>query len=423
MHRLIFLYILISFSSFAQKQSLIIDNGHDSFQVRLNLINSAQKEILINCYIYKDDHSGNRFLAALAKVKINKPELKVRMIIDAYQNGISKAKLKYLKSIGVEIKNYAPFNLIRPGRLFKRIHTKMLLIDREYILIGGRNLKDEYFDLDDKNFHDREILLRNKEISLNSAKVFQELWQQKFVEYPHYKRVKKGKVENAKIIIHNLINEVHTSEFDLADTVERYKLEEISDTRIVFDGNTKNSKKNTTQELIQALSNAKESIIIESPYFVLYKKVNKTILRLLKRGVKVRIQTNSMTSNDVLFSQSAYQKVRSKLVRLGAQLYEYNDQNTKLHAKSFLIDNKIAIIGSYNLNARSYNKDLENFIISSNKEVVESLGASLDNNLKRYKMIDNTLSLRNQNGEASFRRKQSCFFVRLLVLPLIMGQL
>ena len=423
MHRLVFLYILISFSGFAQKQSLIIDNGHDSFQVRLNLINSAQKEILINYYIYKDDHSGNCFLAALAKVKLSRPELKVRMIIDAYQNGIPKPKLKYLKNIGVEIKNYAPFNLFRPGRLFKRIHTKMLLIDREYILIGGRNLKDEYFDLGDKNFHDREILIRNKEIGLISAKVFHELWQQKFVKFPHYKRVNKEKIENAKIKINNLINELHMIEFDLSDKVERYKLEEISDMRIVFDGHTKNSKKNTTQELIQALNNAKESIVIESPYFVLYKKIDKTILRLLRRGVNVRIQTNSMTSNDVLFSQSAYQKIRSKLMRSGAQLYEYNDQKTRLHAKSFLIDNKIAIIGSYNLNARSYNKDLENFVISSNKEVAESLRTSLDNNLKRYNIIDNTQSLRNQNGEASFRLKLSCFFIRLLVLPLMMGQL
>ena len=203
MHRLFFLYILISFSSFAQNQILIIDNGHDSFQVRLNLINSAKKEILINYFIFEDDLSGNRFLAALAKAKLSRPELKVRMVIDAYLSSISKPKLKYLKSIGVEIKNYAPFNLFRPDRLFKRMHIKMLLIDQEYILIGGRNLKDEYFDLDEMNFHDRDILLRSKEIGLNSAKVFQDLWQQKFVKYPGYKRVNRKKVETAKNKIHN----------------------------------------------------------------------------------------------------------------------------------------------------------------------------------------------------------------------------
>ena len=65
------------------------------------------------------------------------------------------------------------------------------------------------------------------------------------------------------------------SEFELTDKVDRYKLEEISDMRIVFDGHTKSSEKGTTQELIQAFNNAKESVIIESPYLVLYKKTKK----------------------------------------------------------------------------------------------------------------------------------------------------
>jgi len=425
-HRLIFLCILISFSSYAKKQSLIIDNGHDSFQVRLNLINSAKKEILINSFIFKDDLSGNRFLAALVKAKLKRPELKIRIIIDAYLNGISKPKLKYLKNIGIEVKDYAPFNLFRLDRFFKRIHIKMLLIDQEYILIGGRNLEDKYFDLDDKNFRDRDILVRSKEIGLNSAKTFQELWLQEYVKYPRYKKVKREKVETAKNQIHNFIHELHMSEFDPTDTVERYKLEEISDMRIVFDGLTKSSNEGTTQELIQAFNNAKESIVIESPYLVLKRKVKKIIVRQLRKGVKVRIQTSSMTSNAALFSQSAYQRIRPKLVRLGAQLYEYNYQETRLHAKSFLIDNKIAIIGSYNLNGRSYNKDLETFVISSNKEVVESLTTSLDNNLKRYHMIDNKQPLRNQNGEASFGRELLFFLIPLLlILPLLMliGQL
>jgi putative cardiolipin synthase len=106
-------------------------------------------------------------------------------------------------------------------------------------------------------------------------------------------------------------------------------------------------------------------LIIFSPYFVPGKAGVAFFKQLCERGVRVRIVTNSLASNDVAIVHSGYAKYRKDLLRVGVELYEWNKRLTRqqrkkikgrhgsskasLHAKSFVFDREQVFIGSLNV--------------------------------------------------------------------------
>ena len=117
--------------------------------------------------------------------------------------------------------------------------------------------------------------------------------------------------------------------------------------------------------------NAKERLEILSPYFVPGRKGVARLAEFVKKGIKVRVMTNSLASTDGVLAQSGYQKHRIKLLRAGVELYELKpesyDQELKraqysksgLHAKMYSFDRKAIFIGSFNMDQRSANINTE----------------------------------------------------------------
>ena len=117
------------------------------------------------------------------------------------------------------------------------------------------------------------------------------------------------------------------------------------------------------------LDGLKKELIIFSPYFVPGEAGTALLTQLAGRGVRVRILTNSLASNDVGLVHSGYSKYRKALLRGGVELHELNkdlareDSEVKrrwrgssrasLHAKSFVFDRRQVFIGSFNLDPRS----------------------------------------------------------------------
>lgn len=139
---------------------------------------------------------------------------------------------------------------------------------------------------------------------------------------------------------------------------------------------------------MELLKKAKKSIDIQTPYLITTKPTRKLFSEAIKRGVKIRILTNSLASTDNLEAFASYQTDRKKLLKTGVEIYEFKpdaairktiitnelQQNLKhtpifgLHAKSMIIDGKTTVIGTFNLDPRSANLNTECItIIHSNK--------------------------------------------------------
>jgi len=144
---------------------------------------------------------------------------------------------------------------------------------------------------------------------------------------------------------------------------------------------------------------AKE-LIIFSPYFVPGKEGTAFLTQLAQKGVKVKILTNSLASNDVGLVHAGYKKYRKKLLRGGVELYELDKALTReqrkekkgpggsskasLHAKSFVFDRKQVFVGSLNLDPRALKHNTEIGVIFKVPEIAEQMAAYFDEHVEQY---------------------------------------
>jgi putative cardiolipin synthase len=142
-----------------------------------------------------------------------------------------------------------------------------------------------------------------------------------------------------------------------------------------------------------------DELIIFAPYFVPGKSGTAFLTQLSKRGVRVRILTNSLASNDVALVHAGYSKYRKALLRAGVELYEMKKNLThsqqketksitgsskaSLHAKSFVFDRKQVFIGSLNLDPRAVRHNTEIGVVFSSAEVANEMGEWFDQNIEQ----------------------------------------
>ncbi|MEE4112827.1 MAG: phospholipase D-like domain-containing protein [Desulfobacteraceae bacterium] len=158
-------------------------------------------------------------------------------------------------------------------------------------------------------------------------------------------------------------------------------------------------------------------LIIFSPYFVPGKPGTKFLTGLVEQGVRVRILTNSLASNDVGIVHAGYAKYRKTLLRGGVELYEMNKKLSRqqrkekkgvegsskasLHAKSFVFDRREVFIGSLNLDPRALLHNTEIGVVIDQADIAGGMGAWFD---RRIESVAFRLELvKNDNGTESIR--------------------
>jgi len=120
------------------------------------------------------------------------------------------------------------------------------------------------------------------------------------------------------------------------------------------------------EELHRRLGTLETDLLIESPYFVPRDRAIERMTKLHDQGVRIRVLTNSLASNDVLAAHAGYSGRRRQVLESGAELYElradagaikkrvaFFGAKAALHAKVVVFDRKDVFIGSFNLDPRS----------------------------------------------------------------------
>jgi putative cardiolipin synthase len=188
----------------------------------------------------------------------------------------------------------------------------------------------------------------------------------------------------------------------------------------------------STRRLIEALRNAEHDILIQSPYLIMPEGGIEFFEGLTKRGVRVRISTNSLASTDNIQAFSGYVKQRKELLRAGIQIYEYKaypalrktllerypriaETNPifALHAKSLVIDDNVMFIGTFNLDPRSANLNTEVGLLAHNEELARQLRASIEQDIRPENSWHTTLDF-NPDDEVSRSKRFKVWMNRLL---------
>ena len=324
---------------------------------RENLIKSEKVELLLSTYIFQIDEFGRKEIGLLADAV--KRGVKVSILVDAVGKNRgspsfanSNKILAALKELGIQVKIYNP-KVRRFHKLNSRSHTKSI-IGSDSMIIGDRNYSSEYFRRGKKkNYVSTELLIKGDEVQ-NAKTAFKNVFYSTSALSPVTTHIGKEYIEAALKNINSWANSVKKKQRSL-----RVNAKSVANLQYVDD-----SLKNVSvgAEIIALLKRANYSIDIVNPYIVLTPDVENSLKDAIRRGVKVRILTNNTKSTDVRLVAEAWRQDAKKLHKLGVDIHEMKNNNF-LHSKILLIDKKTTYVGSFNLDPRSQNINLENGVI------------------------------------------------------------
>jgi putative cardiolipin synthase len=394
--RLTFALLLAITSTVRADVFRVLDDDREAAQARVDIIQQSQREVHALYFLARNDRITLGALALLCEAR-RRGVPSVKLIVDSNFSHIPKAVLALLRDEGVEVRVYHPLTLRHPSWLWRRMHEKVVVVDGERYIAGGRNLAEAYFGMAKKNYVDRDVYVEG-DSAADADRHFENVWASKHVADLDV-HVSARRKEQAREALTHALEELQTAGMIALDTKRNWSegQRDVGEVRFLHDPLVTGSGPRVANHLAKLLDGAQQSIVIESPYLVPSPPLRELLERKVAEGVSVTVLTNSLRSCDGVLPQAGYLKYRRRLVRAGIDVREYKGPNM-LHAKSAVIDGRIVLVGSYNLDQRSQNLDSEVVCITKDEEIARQVLASIDQHLENAWTIRNAhlphLSLR-----------------------------
>ena len=120
------------------------------------------------------------------------------------------------------------------------------------------------------------------------------------------------------------------------------------------------------------MKNAREKVVVHTPYIICNQMMYETFAEVCEAGTEVTIMTNSARNNGNPFGAADYVLHKEKILDTGVNVLEY-DGGISYHAKSMVIDDDLAIVGSFNMDMKSVYQDTELMLVVNSKELSAQL--------------------------------------------------
>ncbi|MDO8991823.1 cardiolipin synthase [Daejeonella sp.] len=338
-------------------------NGENKFPDVLEALKNAKDHIHIEYYIFEDDHIGREIENIL--IQKVREGIDVRFIYDDYgSRAIRKTMVPRMRSHGIES---FPFFKIRfitlANRLNYRNHRKIIVIDGITAFVGGINVSDRY--INDIRQPDK-LFWRDTHLRIDGPGV-------QYLQYLFlcdWNFCAELKLEpNDKFfpplssipVKGNKITQIAASGPDSPSPVILYAT-------------------------LQAINLASEEILITSPYFIPNDSLLDALCIAALGGVKVKILVPM--KSDSKFVDYAVRSYYSDLLNAGIEVFQYS--KGLIHAKTMVCDSKIAIVGTANMDSRSFDLNFEVNAIVYDKQVANELAGIFYDDLKDSVQLNQT---------------------------------
>jgi cardiolipin synthase C len=405
----------------------IISAGVDGFAARIQLIQAAERSLDLQYYIFQQDDSGRLVTGALLRAADR--GVHVRVLIDDGATSPGDGQIRLLAAHPqIEIRIFNPFSyrgdssvrrgaefVANHGRLDFRMHNKLIVADNAIALIGGRNIGNQYFQVDpESQFADDDVFVSGPTVPRLSAS-FDEYWNSALA-IP-VEALAGGKATEAQLAAFRLQLESQWQKAEgegvsyLKRAVSGEPLSGIfrgelplvwSNAEVVCDSPQKKRVKDGSMvgrlmydTVAKAASEVQSELLMITPYFVPTPQELKLLQDLRDRNVRVRVLTNSLESTTELSAQSGYARHRIQLLRSGVELYELRaligntrgsgetpqmarHGNYGLHAKLFVFDRHRLLVGSMNFDQRSTRINTEIGLIIDSSVLAQQTAARFD---------------------------------------------
>jgi cardiolipin synthase C len=379
--------------SVSQDRVVLLEEKIFSASARVNLLENAENSIDVAYYTIHEGYIADLFVGMIFDAADR--GVKVRILLDGIfhnlRGNFKHVLYAFIKHPNIEIKFYEPFKPFQPWTWNNRFHDKMIVIDQKYAVIGGRNVGNRYFIQEGKKAptNDRDVLIINTDeenpktsVLFQMDQYFNEVWNHSFSKYPLEKLSDRQENKAARTIerLEKNLHQLQTKEKDLFKNSYKWVDLSLPTRKITFIRNPLqryNKEPWVWYELSELAKQANKSVVIQSPYVIPTEQMLQHADPIFSQPKKTIILTNSLASTANVIAFSGYTNHRDKLVKSGINVLEYQGPDS-LHAKTWIIDNRLTAIGAFNVDSRSTFLSTETMVVIDSVEFAERLNEEMD---------------------------------------------
>jgi putative cardiolipin synthase len=394
-----------------QSGIFMLRDGREAFAARAVLANAAERTLDVQYYIWDDDITGNLLFNALDAAA--ERGVRVRLLLDDNNTKRLDRRLALLDlHPRIEVRLFNPFMVrgVRAlgyltdfSRLNRRMHNKSLTADGHATIVGGRNVGDAYFGAaGEVLFADLDVLAVGPVVA-DVERDFDAYWNSAS-SYAAAQIIPPSTADSAaevrrasaallaSVDAQAYVAAIRDSVF-IADIRARRVAFEWAKVQLVSDDPAKGLGKAAPSTRIMPqmrdiIGTPSRNFDLVSPYFVPGEEGAAVFAALAKKGVDVRVLTNSLAATDVAAVHAGYAKRRHALLEGGVHLYElrrtwsqdaerrsgpFGSSASSLHAKTFAVDGDQLFVGSFNFDPRSTLLNTEMGLIVDSPKLAQRL--------------------------------------------------
>jgi cardiolipin synthase len=335
-----------AFFSVEANRVRLLRDGREAYPAMLEAIARARREVLLEMYWIQGDRAGAMFRDAMTERAKN--GVTVRVTYDALGSiGVPASMWAPLLAAGAQIYEFGPLSPLSQ-RFLKRLnfrdHRKILVVDGETAFTGGLNIGDPWLpgEQGGGNWRDDAIEVRGP-AAADLRALFYETWRRSGRPIP---------------------NDVG-------------RLVRPASDRVVVLTNRRRHRRSIRQAYLSGIRKAKQHIDITNPYFLPGPLFLTALRHAQDRGAEVRIMIPGQS--DVWVVSMAMSSLIGRLLESDVRVFAY--QGRVLHAKTAVFDETLAMVGTYNLDARSRRYNREVNVAVYDKDVARAARASFERDL------------------------------------------
>ncbi len=319
--------------------------GRAGLDAMFQAIAAAHTRIDLEIYILRDDDTGRRLLATLeARARDG---VAVRLLVDGVGSfALPDAALDPLRAAGGDARRFfSILERLRAWRLRNSDHRKLMVVDERVAFVGGLNVGDEYAaSLPDDSAAWRDALVRLEGPGVaRVAGAFRESWAR--ARPGHWRRRRPRRVAGRP---------------GPALATGGLRVGVLCDGPLY-------RRRRMRELVIDALTNARNEVLLVTPYFLPGRALLRAIEAAATRGVAVTLVTAGASDHPLL--RRAMRRLLPRLLGSGVRIFE--DEGRMLHAKAIAVDDHFAVLGSSNLDRQSLRHAYELNLVFDAAEVAQ----------------------------------------------------
>lgn len=327
----------------------------DAIVAMLHAVESAEREVLLEMYWVGSDVVGERFREVLTRKA--RAGVRVKVIYDAVGSlSVTEPFWLPLLHAGGHVYEYHSLWPMRPtfdlARIEERDHRKVLVVDGARAFTGGLNLAVPWLAPEDGGDGWRDDMVEiDGPVSAELRTLFFKTWARVAAE---------------------------------PKPVDLLSLSRRPQRRVWVLTTLRSSRRSTRREYLRRIRDARRSIDIANSYFLPDRVVKRALLAAVARGVRVRVLVPER--GDIAAVQYALEALFDELLRGGVELFAL--PGPVMHAKTAIVDDDFATIGSFNLDERSRRMNLEVNVAVSDRAFTEHVRTWFERDLARAHRVD-----------------------------------